>query len=428
MSKDLYDLFNDSRTDADEKLNNYTYDDLPESEVEHIMNSVMDRKKKYKRDNSSNLYVIGFAVVIVLIVSFLGFALWKRFNPLNKYDNMVVNSNDEEENDIDYATSTEEEDKQQSTETDQSDQDTKNTAETDSDNELDEKGITDKSNNNEETSDTNSDENNGQANQTAESSSTEKNIPNEYLSVEGHSFTVISSCTFPNNTASQTDASYREAVEKTGVTDNPNEKNVKIAVWNAGGDLDFNWTTVLFSVMGENIEKIHFSIDKCSLYTQIPTDINPDYFINGPAVSDEDRGIKVDRYNTWAIFSPYGDIESIDLVSEKGNDFTIDYSKELKVGFFIPYETTQRIIEGYTDPYPYYSWYEDQEIVNELKEAVLTVEITFSDGYKAEKKYRVHPGPLKYDTVSETGYRYPIPEFAQDGEEYVYGVILEEIN
>ena len=59
---------------------------------------------------------------------------------------------------------------------------------------------------------------------------------------------------------------------------------------------------------------------------------------------------------------------------------------------------------------------------------MLTVEITFSDGYKAEKKYRVHPGPLKYDTVSETGYRYPIPEFAQDGEEYVYGVILEEIN
>ena len=116
MSKDLYDLFNDSRTDADEKLNNYTYDDLPESEVEHIMNSVMDRKKKYKRDNSSNLYFIGFAVVIVLIVSFLGFALWKRFNPLNKYDNMVVNSNDEEENDIDYAASTEEEDKQQSTE------------------------------------------------------------------------------------------------------------------------------------------------------------------------------------------------------------------------------------------------------------------------------------------------------------------------
>ena len=74
MSKDLYDLFNDSRTDADEKLKNYTYDDLPESEVEHIMNSVKDRKKKYKRDNLSNLYVIGFAVVIVLIVSFLGFA------------------------------------------------------------------------------------------------------------------------------------------------------------------------------------------------------------------------------------------------------------------------------------------------------------------------------------------------------------------
>ncbi|MCR5213540.1 MAG: hypothetical protein K6E10_03930 [Eubacterium sp.] len=206
--------------------------------------------------------------------------------------------------------------------------------------------------------------------------------------------------------------------------DSASNNDFNVSIWNAHGNGDMNFTRMLFSVTGDNISSLHLSIDKCSLYIENPTDIDPEEFLYSGKTLDE-WGIDVTPTKTWAIFDPYGVTESIDIVEVIGNDFTTSYSPNQKFGFYIPIESINSVISSEElEETLHYDWMYHEPVVNLLRDAKLTVDVTYNDGTTLTKKYNVHPGNLKYFT-SSAGYRITTTEFAAQGEDSEFGIVLE---
>lgn len=248
---------------------------------------------------------------------------------------------------------------------------------------------------------------------TEEKTTEEKTTEEKEPTVEKHDFNLV--------------CAYANTPELASSTDSLPNDEFNVSIWNAHGNSDFNWTRMLFSVSGDDISSLHISIDKCALYTQTATDIDPEAFLNSTTELSEWGIEEPTATKTWAIFDPYGIVESIDIVEVVGGDYSCSYSPNQMFGFYIPPEEISSVISNEDiEALGYYDWQYYEPIVDLLRNATLTVDVTYNDGETISKQYTIHAGQLKYYTT-DAGFKVATSEFAGEGEDGEFGLVLEEV-
>ena len=363
MDKNIYDMLNDIKTDADEQLENGSFEELSEFETKKIMSKITgsDKNKNSKKSNIKKYIpaIVGIAAAAAVAVSLW---LWKGTNKVDDSSNGIVAVND-----VTTETPTE-----VTTEVTTAD-----TTETTTEKE-----------------------------QTTEDDTT--------VTIEKHNFEVkcasMNTKTFASGGDASADYGFNVPVWKT---------------YGVSGDICF--TRMLFTVEGEGVKRIHVSIDKCDLYRQDATDADINEFLYGDCPIEKLGLDEVTDTKTWTFYDPFGEIESVDTIEVVGNDYSCDYSAGRKFGFYISPETRRAAVaDEDLPPEIDNDWYYDDRVVDLLRNAKLTIEVTFEDGSTTKKVYNVHPGYLQYYTIGD--FCIPTTTFAAEGEDSTFGIVLEEVS
>ena len=181
---------------------------------------------------------------------------------------------------------------------------------------------------------------------------------------------------------------------------------------------DGHYTGCLFQVAGENIQTISLAIDREALYrsrtlTDLPGEEVQKY-LEAEANGTEYR-LPGGEGVINAIYSEgEEDPLTLEVVTDLGASVTEDYDPEARYGFLIP-DTGDIDWEG--DPRT-----ANQESIDRLDGARLTVTVTFTDGTEQTKTYTLSTGRLKveYDANSPGGTL--LPQLAGDEDPWIYGV------
>ena len=181
---------------------------------------------------------------------------------------------------------------------------------------------------------------------------------------------------------------------------------------------DGHYTGCLFQVAGENIQTISLAIDREALYrsrtlTDLPGEEVQKY------LEAEASGTEYQLPGGGDVIAAvYSEGEegplTLEVVTDLGASVTEDYDPEARYGFLIP-DTGDIDWEG--DPRA-----ANQESIDRLDGARLTVTVTFTDGTEQTKTYTLSTGRLKveYDANSPGGTL--LPQLAGDEDPWIYGV------
>ena len=179
-----------------------------------------------------------------------------------------------------------------------------------------------------------------------------------------------------------------------------------------------HYTGCLFQVVGENIRTISLAIDREALYrSQTLTDLPREEvqkYLEAEASGTEYQSLG----GGDVIGAVYSDDEegplALEVVTDLGASVTEDYDPEARYGFLVP-DTGGIDWEG--DPRE-----ANQESIDRLDGARLTVTVTFTDGTEQTKTYTLSTGRLKveYDANSPGGTL--LPQLAGDEDPWIYGV------
>ena len=181
---------------------------------------------------------------------------------------------------------------------------------------------------------------------------------------------------------------------------------------------DGHYTGCLFQVAGENIQTISLAIDREALYrsrtlTDLPGEEVQKYL--EAEASGTEYQLPGGGDVIAAVYSE-GEEEplTLEVVTDLGASVTEDYDPEARYGFLIP-DTGDIDWEG--DPRT-----ANQESIDQLDGARLTVTVTFTDGTEQTKTYTLSTGRLKveYDANSPGGTL--LPQLAGDEDPWIYGV------
>lgn len=169
------------------------------------------------------------------------------------------------------------------------------------------------------------------------------------------------------------------------------------------------FTGCLFRVTGEGIQTVSLSVDRGGLYrSRTLTDLTDD---------------QVREYlSAWQagapVYSVYGEDEDGPMNAEEldplGAAVTEDYDPETSYGFWVPQE-----LYGMDDDGDLRQSHWDS--IDTFDGAVLTVAVTFTDGTEQTRNYRLSTGKLLVEY--EDGHMVVLPEWAEDEEPCVYGIM-----
>ena len=185
--------------------------------------------------------------------------------------------------------------------------------------------------------------------------------------------------------------------------------------WSAEGG---HYTGCLFQVTGENIRTISLAIDREALYrSRTLTNLSREEVQN--YLDAEANGTEY-RLSSGegVIHAVYGEEEegplTMEVVTDLGAAVTEGYDPEVRYGFLIP-DTGD--IDWDRDPRV-----ANQESIDRMDGARLTVTVTFTDGSEQTKTYTLSTGRLKveYDANSPGGIL--LPQLAGDEDPWLYGV------
>ena len=184
--------------------------------------------------------------------------------------------------------------------------------------------------------------------------------------------------------------------------------------WSAEGG---HYTGCLFQVTGENIRTISLAIDREALYrsrtlTDLPGEEVQKYL--EAEASGTEYQLPGGGDVIAAVYSE-GEEEplTLEVVTDLGASVTEDYDPEARYGFLIP-DTGDIDWEG--DPRT-----ANQESIDRLDGARLTVTVTFDDGSEQTKIYTLSTGQLKVE-YEEDGTMTLLPQLAGDDDPWIYGV------
>ena len=188
--------------------------------------------------------------------------------------------------------------------------------------------------------------------------------------------------------------------------------------WSAGGG---HYTGCLFQVTGENIQTISLAIDREALYRSRT--------LAGLPREEVQKYLEAEASGTEyqlpgggdAIAAVYREGEedplTLDVVTDLGASVTEDYDPEARYGFLIQ-DTGDLDWDG--DPRA-----ANQESIDRLDGARLTVTVTFTDGSEQTKTYQLSTGRLKVE-YEEDGALTLLPQLAGDEDPWIYGVYAED--
>ena len=184
--------------------------------------------------------------------------------------------------------------------------------------------------------------------------------------------------------------------------------------WSAEGG---HYTGCLFQVTGENIRTISLAIDREALYrsrtlTDLPGEEVQKYL--EAEASGTEYQLPGGGDVIAAVYSE-GEEEplTLEVVTDLGASVTEDYDPEARYGFLIP-DTGDIDWEG--DPRT-----ANQESIDRLDGARLTVTVTFTDGSEQTKTYQLSTGKLRVE-YEEDGTLTLLPQLAGDDDPWIYGV------
>ena len=180
---------------------------------------------------------------------------------------------------------------------------------------------------------------------------------------------------------------------------------------------DGHYTGCLFQVAGENIQTISLAIDREALYrsrtlTDLPGEEVQKY------LEAEASGTEYQLPGGGDVIAAvYSEGEegplTLKVVTDLGASVTEDYDPEARYGFLIP-DTGDIDWEG--DPRT-----ANQESIDRLDGARLTVTVTFDDGSEQTKTYTLSAGKLRVEYAGD-GTMTLLPQLAGDDDPWIYGV------
>lgn len=180
---------------------------------------------------------------------------------------------------------------------------------------------------------------------------------------------------------------------------------------------DGHYTGCLFQVAGENIQTISLAIDREALYrsrtlTDLPGEEVQKY------LEAEASGTEYQLPGGGDVIAAvYSEGEegplTLEVVTDLGASVTEDYDPEARYGFLIP-DTGDIDWEG--DPRT-----ANQESIDRLDGARLTVTVTFTDGTEQTKTYTLSTGKLRVEYAGD-GTMTLLPQLAGDDDPWIYGV------
>ena len=184
---------------------------------------------------------------------------------------------------------------------------------------------------------------------------------------------------------------------------------------------DGHYTGCLFQVTGENIQALSLAIDRGELYrsrtlTDLPREEVQKY------LEAEANGTEYQLPGGEAVISAvYSDAEdgslTMEAVADLGASVTEDYDPEARYGFLVP-DTGE--VDWTGDPRA-----ANQESIDQLDGARLTVTVTFTDGTEQTKTYTLSTGRLKVE-YEKDGAMTLLPQLAGDEDPWIYGVYAED--
>ena len=183
-----------------------------------------------------------------------------------------------------------------------------------------------------------------------------------------------------------------------------------------------------FAIFGENIEKVKISTDKCNIYSVVPVyEDDPDYEkaqryeTNG----NDDYQLVVDEEGTGEDAPMEGVSNHYEHLVIAGSTYEGAYDNRMMFGMSVPqdmWSTTDDLQK---------SFWED---VDQVDGAILTIEVTFTDGSIEVHHYKLSTGKIFIPT-DENGYfqwdnltRFLTPEEESSGEAFAYGYLMEKID
>lgn len=177
-----------------------------------------------------------------------------------------------------------------------------------------------------------------------------------------------------------------------------------------------HFTGCLFRVTGEGIQTISLSVDRGGLYrSRTLTGLD----------TEDVRWLFREEEMGKAVYSVYGEDENgpmnADELTALGAAATEDYDPEVSYGFWVPQELYS--LEDAQGDLRQSSW----DSIDTFDGAVLTVSVTFEGGAEQTQRYRLSTGRLRVE-YDEDGKLHILPEWAEDEDLCVYGVLAEPEN
>lgn len=180
---------------------------------------------------------------------------------------------------------------------------------------------------------------------------------------------------------------------------------------------DGHYTGCLFQVAGENIQTISLAIDREALYrsrtlTDLPGEEVQKY------LEAEANGTEYQLPGGEGVINAiYSEGEedplTLEVVTDLGASVAEDYDPEARYGFLIP-DTGD--VDWTGDPRA-----ANQESIDRLDGARLTVTVTFDDGSEQTKIYTLSAGKLRVEYAGD-GTMTLLPQLAGDDDPWIYGV------
>lgn len=195
----------------------------------------------------------------------------------------------------------------------------------------------------------------------------------------------------------------------------PSYNDDKMLTFCSQGAGSESYMGTLFKINGDNISHIYVSIDKNGFYSLERKENLNDKDADAAVPSNFDYA--KEDYQTYGDFNNW----TVDHMVSIGNVIDTDYDADAYYGFYISRDELDRIELSDLDDLRK----EFQKAYGTFDDANLNIIVTYNDGSKMSRSYKLKAGKIKLDIDENNKILGTLDEFATDDEPYIYGILGE---